>query len=627
MRRPWQIWLLFGLCLTMVLPAVVWLTHMALELDRAEASARLQAELEEAVGSALWQMDSELTRLLASEISRPPFFYRPFYSAANGQGDSRQLPSPLLTQASPYVRLHFELRSDDTWTSPQCPGEEIYDLAISNGATPANIARSRTSLDELSEMITYNDLVAKVPEETLQVVAVPSQPWANDSSFFNDAPQSQVVKNSLNYRNVQQQLEDAQNIDTPQQTQQPMAQVALPDKASDLRQRVQSRRSSDLQSRNAAFQAAAQQALWDQRANLRPSTPSELVAEGVSEPVWVGSELLLVRRVQVEGETQIQGCWLNWPKIRQELLGRVESFLPSANLEPVVDMNQVRFTRILAAVPAQLVVPQPAVAVDPWSPIRISLVAAWFFLALATLAMVILLRGVVRLSERRAAFVSAVTHELRTPLTTFRMYAEMLLEGMVTDPEQRRTYLTTLKVESDRLSHLVENVLQFARLERGAGKRRLEETGVGSLLDRLEVRLAERAHQADMRLVVEAEGKVRDVTIRTDPAAIEQILFNLVDNACKYAAGAEDRRIHVRAEFANSRLALRVLDHGPGIAANEREQLFRPFSKSARDAANSAPGVGLGLALCRRMAVDLGGRLEAENTPNQGAVFTLSLPA
>ncbi len=626
MKRPWQIWLLFGLCLAMVMPAVIWLTDMALQLDRAEAMARQQAELEESIGSALWQMDSELTALLASEISRPPFYFRPFYSSPDGQGEVRQVPSPLLTQTSPYVRLHFELCPDGTWTSPECPTDDVYELAIINRAKPEDIETSRRRLDQLSGMTNYADLVAKVPEETVQVASTPAEREADSSFYFNEFFQSKVVKNALDYRNVQQQVERSQSANASQQSQSQTAQAALPNSDADLRQRVQSRRGIDLQSRTAALQAAAQQALWDQRLNSPQATPGDLAAEGVSEPVWVGQELLLVRRVEMEGAVRIQGCWLDWPKIRRQLLSRVEAFLPSATLEPVVDINQVRFTRVLAAIPAQLIVPQPVVIVDPWSPIRISLVAAWFFLALATLAMVILLRGVVTLSERRAAFVSAVTHELRTPLTTFRMYAEMLLEGMVTDDEQRRTYLATLKVESDRLAHLVENVLQFARLERGASRRQREVIRLGALLDRVEGRLGERAHQAGMHLVVEAEDGVREATLRTDPTAVEQILFNLVDNASKYAASSEDTRIHLRAESEKSRLVLRVADHGPGIAADERERLFRPFSKSAHDAANSAPGVGLGLALCRRMAVDLGGRLDVKNNSDRGAVFTLRLP-
>jgi signal transduction histidine kinase len=627
MKRPWQVWLIFLACLAMVLPAMVWLSRMALDLDRAEALARRQADLEEAVGSALWQMDSELTRLLAPEIARPPFFYQPFYSVADGRGGTQQVPSPLLMQPSPYVRLHFEVRPDGTWTSPQCPGGGDYSLALTNEVSAGNIDLSRERLQALSEMVPYEALADQVPEQTLQIAAVTPSPWAGNSAFPGSLQQSQVVKNVLDYEQIKQQLESVQQADAAASYQQPPAQAPSPANAgADLRQRVQTRRGSELQSRSAALQAAAQQAIWDQRLNLKSVVPVRLATEGVSQPVWVGSELLLARRVESGSASWIQGCWLDWPRIRQELLRQVAPFLPEAELEPVTDIGRARLTRVLATLPVQLVVPAPAVVVNPLSPIRVSLVAAWLFLGLATVAMTILLRGVVTLSERRAAFVSAVTHELRTPLTTFRMYAEMLAEGMVTDAEQRRSYLETLRVEADRLAHLVENVLQYARLERGSNKRRREETCPASLLERVEPRLAERARQAEMTVEIEVDDRVRGEQIHTDPAAIEQILFNLVDNACKYAVGAEDGRIHVRLESRDGKLLLRVQDHGPGIAASERRQLFRPFSKSAKDAANSAPGVGLGLALCRRLAAQLGGRLEVECSPGNGAVFTLTLP-
>jgi signal transduction histidine kinase len=250
---------------------------------------------------------------------------------------------------------------------------------------------------------------------------------------------------------------------------------------------------------------------------------------------------------------------------------------------------------------------------------------AWAFLALATVALAAMLRVVVALSERRAAFVSAVTHELRTPLTTFRLYAEMLADDMICDPTQRREYLETLRAEADRLSHLVENVLQYARLERGASSRR-ERVSLDDLLERIEPRLQQRAAQAAMTLEVEADEPLRSRHIATDPAAVEQILFNLVDNACKYARGAADRRIHCSVHARRRTVEFHVRDHGPGIAAKEAGNLFRPFSKSADDAANSAPGVGLGLALCRRLARQLGGRLQWNAAPDGGAVFTLRLP-
>ncbi|MCA9268070.1 MAG: HAMP domain-containing histidine kinase, partial [Planctomycetales bacterium] len=179
---------------------------------------------------------------------------------------------------------------------------------------------------------------------------------------------------------------------------------------------------------------------------------------------------------------------------------------------------------------------------------------------------------------------------------------------------------------ADRLSHLVENVLAYARLERGRKGGRRQHITVDNLLDRVAPRLGDRSQQAEMSLCVEADAAARDVVLDTDPQAVEQILFNLVDNACKYAQTSADRRIWLRAGVASGRGVLEVADEGPGISADFAAKLFQPFSKSAEQAAVSAPGVGLGLALCRRLAREIGGELRWQGGAPAGATFALSLP-
>ncbi|MEM9659700.1 MAG: HAMP domain-containing sensor histidine kinase, partial [Planctomycetota bacterium] len=260
------------------------------------------------------------------------------------------------------------------------------------------------------------------------------------------------------------------------------------------------------------------------------------------------------------------------------------------------------------------------------SPLKWSLAAAWTALAAACAAVALLLHGVLALSERRAAFVSSVTHELRTPLTTFRMYAEMLARDMLPDAQRRREYLQTLRTEAERLTHLVENVLSYARLERGRKPRRSDRVTAEELIQRIAGRLTERAQQSSMTLELDLDDRAARLPMRTDSSVVEQILFNLVDNAAKYAARAEDRRIELSAAGDDGYVDLCVRDHGPGFADMSGVKRAPAFHKSAQQAAESAPGVGLGLALCRRLAIELGGKLELVAPSGDGAAVALRLP-
>ena len=216
-----------------------------------------------------------------------------------------------------------------------------------------------------------------------------------------------------------------------------------------------------------------------------------------------------------------------------------------------------------------------------------------------------------------------MTHELRTPLTTFRLYSDLLARDMVTTEKDRREYLQTLRREADRLSHLVDNVLRYSRLERSSSGPAMEPVQLSDWIERIKPRLDERLKSAEMKLVVSQDG---DGRWSTDPAALEQLVFNLVDNAAKYARDAEDRRVHLDVACDDAQVTIHVIDHGRGVPPDLRGTIFKPFAKSAERAAETAAGVGLGLALARQTAEALGGRLTYQPSDNGGARFELTLP-
>ncbi len=574
MKRLGWVWLVFGLCVALAAGAMARVGGTALELARAEAKARRQATLEENLQLALWRMDSALSPLLAEESARPYFTYSPLYPAERAftkmfaeieRGDVL-MPSPLLTFTSPQIRLHFQYGPAGRLSSPQVPAGNMRDLAENRYLSPELIEQASRRLEELSGLIDRKDLAAALPLEE------PVSPPMTAPTMANN-------------------------------------------------QITQSRSSNEFMMRSRASKVAQSAS----PAGALPLSTRTTVSQGPLQAVWIGPNLFLARRVRVAEGTFLQACWLDWDFIRQDLIERATDLLPRARLEPVGTQAGIAPTRMLASLPVRLDPGSTSDEPEPfWSPVRLSLFIAWACLGLAAIAVALVLHGALALSDRRGTFVSAVTHELRTPLTTFRLYTEMLDEGMVASPDSQRSYLRTIRLEADRLGHLVENVLAFARLEHGRATSGAEIVAPAELLDRLVPRLTLRAKEAGMALLVGPMDS--EPSVRVDISVVDQILTNLVDNAIKYAGGGADRRLHLELAASGRWLALTLRDHGPGLHPKVIRRLFRPFSKSAHDAAQSAPGVGLGLALSRRLARSLGGDLRLIENSSMGASFTLTVP-
>jgi signal transduction histidine kinase len=622
MRRTWPLWSAFLLCLGVVLAAMAWISATALNLDESETRARRQAALEENVCLALWRIDSALSPVLAQESARPYIAYKRFVPASQaagqtpGQGAKTEelVSSPFSAATSPYVLVYFQFEPDGRLTSPSVPASAT-DRAPKAQPSSADetVRQAQKQLDRiraLTDRQRLSALLPRNPNEPVQMVI--ALPRADNNRLAN----GRLEINRMDRRGNEYGANDFELRNQSVTSNAYASQIA--------------QRPSNTAGSGAASPGAAQ-AVNTAGQRLRPTAaldpapgPTEL-GGALMTPLWIGGELFLVRRIAVNGRDYFQGCLLDWPAIKSGLLETVSDLLPQADLLPVAPGTAEDQARMLAALPLRLVpgVP-PADGPELPSPIRWILPVAWAGVLLAAAAVAALLASVVRLGQRRADFVSAVTHELRTPLTTFHMYTEMLSEGMVPDPQQQREYLNTLRSQASRLSHMVENVLAFARLERRRVNG-LEPVTVAGLLACRE-RLADRASQAGMELLVEPADEALTAVVRANPSVVEQILFNLVDNACKYASAGEDKRIRILAASCPGGVQLKICDQGPGLPRTVARKLFRPFSKSAQEAANSAPGIGLGLALSKRLACDMGGNLSNDPKVSRGATFVLFLP-
>lgn len=226
-------------------------------------------------------------------------------------------------------------------------------------------------------------------------------------------------------------------------------------------------------------------------------------------------------------------------------------------------------------------------------------------------------------AQQKTSFVANVSHEFKTPLTTIRLYAELLAQGRVKETDKQAEYLHTIGSETQRLARLVNNVLDFSRLEQGRKKYALEELDLtaelGGLLDVHEPRIA------GAGLVLRRALPAAPLPVRTDRDAFAQMVLNVVENACKYAAAGGEVEVSLAAR-AGGGAVVRVLDRGPGVPAAHRERIFEKFHRVDATITAEKTGAGLGLSIARQLARGLGGDLHHEPRPGGGAVFILELP-
>lgn len=355
------------------------------------------------------------------------------------------------------------------------------------------------------------------------------------------------------------------------------------------------------------------------------------VQVGPMRSVWLkdsnGREVLvLVRAARLENKTVFQGVLLDWPKLQAVLLGEILGQLPQAKLTPVRD-NTTPNERLMTALPAVLEPgPEPAPPPLGWTPLRIGLTLSWVAALLALAAVGFVGWTLIDLSERRIRFVSAVTHELRTPLTALRLYTDLLSSGMISEEEKQKEYLRTLGHESERLNTLIENVLDFAKVERGKAAYEFSVGNLGEVVARAVEVHRHRSDREGIEVGVAIPERLPPALI--DPRAIELAILNLLDNAFKYAK--DGGRVDVDIESRGRALEVRVSDRGPGIPPEEHDQIFERFVRGRGATEKRIRGSGIGLSLVKHIAESHGGtiRVESPATPGgRGSAFILTIPA
>lgn len=279
---------------------------------------------------------------------------------------------------------------------------------------------------------------------------------------------------------------------------------------------------------------------------------------------------------------------------------------------PWADMELLWTVRSLPA--------SPGASLVAWAGLVLFVVLLAGFVALYRLGL-----RQLRLAGQQQDFVAAVSHELKTPLTSIRMYGELLRAGWASE-DKKREYYDFIHDESERLSRLIANVLQLARLERNELSLDLRPFEAGTLLDLVRSKVHAQVERAGFELAFERDPAAAGRRLQVDPDALVQVMINLVDNALKFSAAAATRRIEIGLHDAPpGRVAFSVRDHGPGVPPALRRRVFELFVRGGNELTRETPGTGIGLALVRQLARGMGGEVELQ-AAEPGARFRLLLP-
>jgi len=586
------------------------------------------------------ELERELTELTLREEARSFLEYRYFF-VPEGQvpGMAGLVRSPLSEPSSdPLILGYFQLEPGGTLYTPMRPRPSEQQLATDNyrAGPDGGVLAIEAQLVGLLATVSWDPapVVPAVVEEEPLVAQVdpPARQGVQERTedLYNTLNRAVSGRGS---RSAQSVVQQRQAVEPFQQNEGDLQQVLDANLlASDMQ--VDSLQSWDDPQRynqrqgDAAVEAAVP---------LRAEEQVDVEISPLSGTLLDQEHLALHRSVRIGAETWRQGLVLRVPALQAQL-----SAVPASSaLARYVELGwggdsargrRYRYPHSFAApfqdltlslgldrIPAET--PSGQVAV-----VLLGLV----LLVLSALGGLVLYRGVaarVDYAQRRSDFVAAVSHELKTPLTSIRMMAEILRDGMLPDDQRRQEYYRTITAESERLSRLIGNVLELSRLERGS---RQVQRVVGSVDEvlRQAVEVLE-AHARQQGFALELDVAPELPAVAMDRDALLQALVNLVDNALKFAAGAEDRRVVLRAWRSQGRVCVAVRDHGPGVPERQLQRIFQPFFRGERELTRSTEGTGIGLALVAGLVERMGGTVRARNHPGGGleVVLVLALAA
>lgn len=612
----------------------------------------------------------KLDEFMQIEQNRAYTDYQYYYVPENVAPGQQQMPvlrSPLggrLDHGLAYG--NFQIEPDGTITTPNDQFEQrqaeasfesdLHDeflanrLNIENNLLPALNGTAPASFK--MNLYGLGGYASDIPPQSLERLAPGQDADGKVADTKSKSPQSQRAKNfpieSLQSKGQKTQvIEQRRSVvernlgSAPAESQQVMPQAAVQEPIQAEPPTVPAEHIAQLD-QGQPSPAEGRQAETVQ-VRIEPFVPVVVPGEQAGQSVFDG-QVFLLRHVQIEDKHFLQGFALNEKKLTEEveesasrlmrkgmsfeLARRAEDGL--AGLGHAAGKNDVAYAAILDFGFGDLVLNLKEV--DPrWIGKQVNHLRLWYFSTVAVVLLAVTLGLVslwcnaaaqIRLARKKDDFISAVSHELRTPLTSIRMYAEMLEKKWVKSQDKAAEYHRNMRQESERLSRLVENVLDFSRIQRGRKKYAFNAGDINECVARVVEMMVPCATEKGFSIKT-VPGAIAPSVFDND--AVTQIVVNLLDNAIKYARNAEDKTITIRTRSDGPFALIEVEDHGPGVPARQRKKIFDAFYRADAESTRETTGTGLGLALVKRFVEVHDGFVEIVNVRPTGAIFRVGL--
>jgi signal transduction histidine kinase len=636
--------IILSIIILAALCGLVWLGYHSIRIREQGLQGARLGEFAAVAEQIKQDVTRKLDEFMQTEQNRPYTDYQYYYVPEN-IAPSQQLPvlrSPLagrLEQGLAYG--NFQIEPDGKVITPNDNIEQRRDLPDSDKELYAEALLNRTNIEDnlLPALRGTTPGSLKMNLYSLNSIAPLKEPESVKQDKFDKRIEQQgKLSQSYPIESLQSKGQKPQVFEQRRAVfEQNVSNVAAQSQQQIQEQQTQSEQTT------AQFQQQAVTTNESQtqtvQVRIEPFFP--VVVPGIDsasqkdESIF-GGQVFLLRHVQIESRHFLQGFQLNEEKLMEEIEESASRFVRkgmSFELSPkdnARNNGKIAYAAILNFGFGDLVLNLKEI--DPvWIGKEIRHLRIWYFSIIAIVFVAVTLgltslwfsaAAQIKLAQKKDDFISAVSHELRTPLTSIRMYAEMLEKNWVKSQDKAVEYYGNMRQESERLSRLIENVLDFSRIQRGRKKYTFNAGDINKcVLDVVEM-MRPYAMLKGFSVLTEPEP-IEESTFDAD--AVTQIVVNLLDNAIKYARDAEDKAITVRTKTDGKFTIIEVEDHGPGVPHRQRNKIFEQFYRPAAESTRETTGTGLGLALVKKFAEAHNGFVEIIGAKPKGAIFRVAL--